>query len=126
MTAQVQSIFLLLVVYQIKHFLADFPLQNDYMLQKDHSDWSFFVPLATHCLVHAGFTLAVCLYYRPGLWWLALLDFVVHFFMDRIKAGPKYLGRFNNKDRAPFWNCFGIDQMVHHLTYLYIVWVLVA
>lgn len=67
----------------------------------------------------------IVLILAPHLWWLALLDVVIHFIMDRIKSGPRYLGRYNDKAKAAYWNCFGIDQMVHHLTHFYIVWVII-
>lgn len=88
------QIFILLTVFQLKHFIADYFLQSEYMLKKFLPGWGFALPLATHCAVHALFTLAICLLVSPGLWWLAIVDFIVHFVMDRFKAGPKYLGRF--------------------------------
>ncbi|MCB0385952.1 MAG: DUF3307 domain-containing protein [Bdellovibrionales bacterium] len=117
--------FLLLVIYQVKHFLADFPLQREYMLQKTKAGWDFFTPLAVHCLVHGILTLVIVLVLAPHLWWLMIVDVVIHFFMDRIKSGPRYLGRFHDKSKAAYWNCFGFDQMVHHLTHFYIVWVII-
>lgn len=118
-------IFLLLVLFQIKHFIADFPLQREYMLKKTHDSWKFMAPLATHCGVHGLLTLAIVLPINPQLWWLALFDFGAHFIMDRIKSGPKYFGRYNDKSRPGFWNALGFDQMVHHLTGIYIIWVVV-
>lgn len=120
-----QWTFLLLVIFQIKHFIGDFPLQREYMLKKVLPGWEFVVPLATHCLVHAVLTLAIVLPISLKFWWLAVVDFVVHFIMDRIKSGPRYLGRFTDRSAAGFWNAFGLDQMVHHLTGFYIIWVVV-
>lgn len=37
--------FLLLVIYQVKHFLADFPLQREYMLRKTDASWGFLLLL---------------------------------------------------------------------------------
>jgi hypothetical protein len=124
MTVNVELLFCLLVYYQIKHFLADFVFQNVWMLQKSSPDWNFFLPLAIHCGVHAAATLAVVLFVNPTLWWLCIVDFVVHFAMDRVKAGPRYLGRFKDVRTRAYWVSFGIDQMVHHLTHLYICWCL--
>lgn len=118
--------FLLLVVFQAKHFLADFPFQNAFMLRKRLPGWGFALPLAAHCGVHGLFTLAVCLWARPEFWWLAGVDFAAHFVMDRIKAGPRYLGRYTDPKTSAFWNCFGVDQMVHQLTYVFIAWRLAA
>ena len=121
-----EQVLVLLVVFQVKHYLADFPLQREYMLRKTLASWAFFVPLFVHCVVHATFTLAICLVVNPSLWWLSLVDFVTHFTMDRIKAGPRYLGRFNDMSKPSYWNCFGFDQMVHHLTHYFMIWVLVT
>jgi hypothetical protein len=126
MTVNVELFISLLVLYQIKHFLADFVLQNVWMLQKSRADWSFFMPLTIHCGIHAAATLIIALFVNPSLWWLGALDFVVHFAMDRLKAGPKYLGRWNDMRSRGYWVCFGLDQMVHHLTHFYICWMLAS
>jgi hypothetical protein len=109
-------IFILLVVYQFKHFLADYPLQNEYMLGKFSTGISWVLPLATHSLVHASFTFLIALVATTGnpiLWWVVLVDFVLHFTMDRLKASPNLLGRFKMHE-AKFWWALGFDQMFHH------------
>jgi len=90
----VNFVFILLVIFQLKHLVADYFLQGKYMLQKFKPGWDFFFPLLAHVTVHGGMTLAVCLYFAPHLWWLALVDMGIHFTMDRLKAGPKYMGRW--------------------------------
>ncbi|MEM7404474.1 MAG: DUF3307 domain-containing protein [Pseudomonadota bacterium] len=120
------AVFGLLVTFQLKHFIADFPLQTSWMLNKRLPGWSFVLPLAAHCAVHAGITLLIVLIVHPTLWWLALVDFCVHFVMDRCKSAAHYLGRFNDPTRQSFWNCFGFDQLVHHLTHYFIIWQLAA
>ena len=126
MTINVELLLYLLVFYQVKHFIADFVCQNVWMLQKGRAGWDFLLPLTIHCGVHAGFTLAAALFINPTLWWLAVLDFVVHFIADRIKASPRYLGCYSDIRTQSYWVCFGLDQMIHHLTHIYICWVLVA
>src|SRR5690606_20229806 len=86
--------------------------------------WGFLLPLSVHCGVHASLTLLIVVFINAQLWWLAVVDFITHFFMDRIKSGPKYLGRYNDKDKPGFWNCLGFDQMVHHFTHYYIIYIL--
>jgi hypothetical protein len=127
--SQLTLVFLLFVIFQLKHFLADYPLQNGFMLGKSRPDWSFFVPLLSHVSVHVTFTLVIALLAGvsvPVALGVAAFDGVVHFFMDRIKAGPKYLGRFKDITKSPFWWSLGFDQMIHHLTHIAIVWVLVT
>lgn len=120
-----QTTFILLIIFQVKHFICDFPLQREYMLKKTTASWAFVPPLALHSGVHASFTLMILIWFNPALWYFALYDFAIHFVMDRIKSGPKYLGRFNDKDRPGFWNALGFDQMVHHLTHYSIVWMII-
>lgn len=122
----INLIFILLIAFQLKHYVADFPLQSSWMLKKRLPGWDFAVPLATHCLVHASFTLLIVLIVNSNLWWLAVLDFSIHFIMDRCKSAQHYLGRFNDSSKQSFWNCFGLDQIVHHFTHYFIIWMLVT
>jgi hypothetical protein len=115
-------IFALLLIFQLKHLLSDYLLQSRYMLGKFNADWSFFLPLAAHASVHAAFTLGVCCVFAPTLWWLALLDGVSHFIIDRVKAGPRWLGRFNDKTRPAFWLALGADQSAHHCVHYYCIY----
>jgi len=115
-----------MVIFQVKHFLADFVFQNVYMLRKGSPSWSFVGPLSIHAGIHAFFTLAIVLYANPALWALSLLDFVIHFITDRIKAGPRYLGRFDDIHSKAYWVVYGADQMIHHLTHILICWILVT
>ncbi len=124
MSPEALIIFILVAIYQVKHFLADFLLQHNYMLKKIRPGWNFAFPLALHCAVHGALTLLIALYFNPHLWWLALVDFVIHFITDRIRSGPHYLGRFNDIHDSVFWWILGLDQMVHHLTHLLIIWIL--
>lgn len=100
-------LFALLVVYQLKHFLADYVLQGRYMLGKFQPGWEFVGPLLAHVGVHALFSYTISLFtFRLVLgvpapteffYWALLIagtDASVHFVMDRIKASPRYLGRF--------------------------------
>jgi hypothetical protein len=119
------TIFVLLVVYQIKHFLADytFQLNSRYMLGKFKPGLKFVGPLLAHVAVHGAFTFVIVFLFKffmimngaPLHFYfplyvdvprallslsiysgkLALFDMVVHFIMDRIKASPKLLGRYH-------------------------------
>lgn len=128
-------IFVLLVLFQLKHFLADYPFQNKYMLGKfKDRDWE--LPLLAHVAVHAVFTFAIASAFGIAqACCLAVLDATIHFIMDRIKASKKMLGRFKSltAETAPtatptqwkqndyFWWSLGFDQMVHHLTHYAII-----
>jgi hypothetical protein len=123
-STEIQTLFILLVVYQLKHFFADYIFQYNYMLKKIRPGWDFVAPLSLHCAVHGAMTLAVCMIYRPSMWWLGLLDFAIHFLTDRIRSGPRYLGRYTDIHASIFWWILGFDQMIHHLTHLLIIAIL--
>lgn len=90
------KIMALLFIYQIKHFLADYPMQTPYMMGK-FKDKGWVLPLSAHCGVHALLTFTIALVFTlsiPIAVGLAAFDFAIHFVMDRIKASPKLLGRY--------------------------------
>ena len=121
------TIFLLLVLFQLKHFIADYPLQTQYMLGKTKAT-GWINPLAAHAAVHAWFTFLIILFVSPDnylLYLLALVDFVIHFTVDRIKASPKLGGRFN-PTQPYFWWALGADQMAHHLTHYVFIYILIS
>jgi hypothetical protein len=90
-----KTIFLLLVIYQLKHFIADYPLQGKYMLGKFKKGTAWILPLLAHVGVHGAFTLVIaCAFHCQYAPLLALLDMTLHFIMDRIKASPNLLGRY--------------------------------
>ena len=151
----VAAALLLVAAFKVKHFVADYPLQTPYMLGK-FKPTGWVRPLAAHAGVHAAITALVALGAGAGLLALgcALLDFVVHFVMDRVKASPNLMGRWKAlsageyrsaarmaeydgtdpelvgaarfgrqllRHNTLFWNCLGIDQLVHGLTDLAVV-----
>lgn len=127
MNLMITNIFFLLVLFQLKHYAADFPLQTEYMLGKFKRE-GWILPLATHSLVHAIFTILIVGVFTTDfslVMELALLDFVVHFTMDRIKASPDLLGKWTPAD-VEFWNTVGFDQMIHHLTHYAIIYFIIT
>ena len=107
------NLFLLLVIYQLKHFVADYILQSHpFFIGKFLPGWKFVKPLSAHCGIHALMTMCIAVAWgasdeKAAL--LALLDFVIHFLMDRLKASPKWLGR---------WKALsGAEYMADHLAW---------
>lgn len=116
---------LLLFLFQIKHYYADFVIQTyEQTVRKgiyrdligishslDHV-WTSLVALSIFNIfnpISAGSILIIC-----------LLEGILHYHIDWIKV------HYGCKDIAKpiFWNQFGIDQLAHQLTYLVIVWYL--
>jgi len=122
------SVYILMPLFYLKHYYADFPLQNGYMLQKG-KDKSWILPLATHAGVHAGFTLIIILLANPKFAYLALLDFVLHFMIDRVKARYKLKpGTWEASEKgqllSKYYRALGKDQLAHYLTYSLIMFLM--
>lgn len=131
------TVFVLLIVFQVKHFIIDYVVQfsrHDSMKKFEADGWVF--PLFKHANDHgmaSAFIVSTVLY-SVGTPWLPLIllslgayafDLVVHFTMDRIKASPHMLGKHEFPSREYFFS-LAVDQSVHHVTHYVIIMVLVA
>lgn len=96
-------LYLLLVVYQLKHFICDYPLQNKYMLGKFLPYPRFILPLLAHSGIHSLFTFLICCTFGvEKALVLALFDGIIHFIVDRIKASPSLGGRFKALNKSTY------------------------
>lgn len=120
------ELFTLLILFQIKHFLCDYPLQNAYMLGKFKKvGWE--LPLLSHSAVHAIGTSLISIIFTGDIllsYLLGMLDLVVHFVVDRLKAHPDIGGRYT-QENPKFWWCLGADQMTHHLTHYLLIYFII-
>lgn len=122
-----QYFFVLLFLFNVKHFICDFHLQTPYMMKKCLPTWDFVLPLLLHCSVHAIVTFGIIYVIDKDFWFslqISVMELCAHFFIDRIKASPIYLGRFKDISKSAFWVCLGLDQLFHQLCYLYIVYLI--
>lgn len=120
------TLILLLIAFQLKHFVCDYPLQTAYMLGKFKGGSGWIEPLAAHAAVHAVSSAAIAsLFLGWGAAAIGAIDFAVHFIVDRIKASPSMLGRYKPTQKA-FWNALGADQAAHHLTHYLLIWLILA
>lgn len=147
------TVFALLVIYQIKHFVADYLLQTEWMLGKFKAGWEFVLPLTAHVSVHGALTFWIAVTVTGSFELalsLALIDMVLHFAMDRFKASPRLLGRYKPvsaseyeyikslsgpayevlaprlRSNRLFWVSIGLDQAVHHLTHYLLIYLMVV
>lgn len=113
----------LLVWLQIKHFAADYLLQNPWIMSgKGHFD-------RPGGYVHAGIHVAGT---APGLIYVGLsgglvalvvaAEFVIHFTVDHLKA-IQARTRPQSPSSARFWAMHGADQLAHHLTYSAMIYI---
>lgn len=122
--------FVILTLLFVKHFIADYPLQTSYMLNKSNKR-GWVKPLLAHSGVHAGLTfmvfmglaavipLTAAIFIAVGS---AIADFILHFVIDTAKA--QGFNNYSTSDKK-FWIALGADQLLHALTYLFLVFVLI-
>lgn len=104
---------IILVLFVLKHFLADFPLQPPYQWM-NKGKYGHAGGLI-HAAIHAALTLAILRFFNMPLW-LAVVDGIIHYHVDWFKM------QFTWKpDNKYFWWTLGVDQMLHYLTYIGIV-----
>ena len=120
--ADVPAFLALYAAFAIKHFLADFLCQPGWVAAGKCAATGWARPLAMHAAMHAVLTMLIATVVVPSLWWLGILDFVLHCAIDRTKAVLSRRLALQPADDA-FWWAFGADQLAHQLTH--IVWVVV-
>ena len=118
----VMDIILLLVLLQVKHFIADFWLQFPYMVEEKGTYWA--EGGRHHALMHTAGTFLVLAALMPMIEWaiyIAFLDGFIHYHIDWFKMNVSR--NLTPKDQA-FWTWLGFDQALHQLTYLGIIAIL--
>ena len=121
------TIILLLALFGIKHFFADFVWQTPKMLAEKGTYG------AKGGLMHAGThtvgTFVVLVAVFPWSIWsyiaaamLAVLDGVIHYHVDWAKTN---LSRGLTPADQRFWVWLGADQGMHYLTYIAIIGIIV-
>jgi hypothetical protein len=116
----VQLVLWVLLILQVKHFVADFVLQTEYQYR---NKGTYGHPGGLiHAAVHAAATPLAFLVIRPSFA-LALVivvgEFVVHYHIDWMKEQVVRARRWDYP-QAEYWWSFGADQGLHQVTYLVI------
>ncbi|KQT42929.1 hypothetical protein ASG43_15355 [Aureimonas sp. Leaf454] len=117
-----QPLVLVYLAFVAKQLLADFFLQSGWMVFGKKAEAGWLAPLLVHAAIHALGTFLIALAIAPALWWLGLVDLVVHAAIDRAKA---VWSRGLDVSNGAFWWAFGSDQAAHQLTHFVFVLALV-
>ena len=119
------EIIILLLLLQVKHCYADFVLQT-YMQTVKKGVWLHPVGIS-HTTEHMYCSLISLLAFsffvplNPGIIVLVtVVEGFVHYFVDFAKV------KYGSKDQTKpiFWTQFGVDQLAHQLTYLWMTYFL--
>lgn len=119
------ALFAALVYLTVKHWIADYVLQTRFMFANKgiYGHPGGFL----HALIHVVFTAPVFLIlpaHSPQIAALVLGgEAVIHYHMDWLKEALIRAFKLTNAGGA-YWSLFGLDQLVHSLTYLAIAYIL--
>lgn len=117
-----ELIVILFTLLVVKHFIADFILQTDKMVQEKGT---YGAPGGLHHSLWHGLLTAFIFFPVIGSVMLVLkigfIDAVCHYHIDWAKMN---ITRKYTPANQEFWFWLGVDQMLHYLTYIgLIAWV---
>jgi len=118
----VHQVLVVLILFQIKHLIADFVLQSQYILQnrRKYGHPGGLLHVAYHitgtaiCLLAVGCDLRI-------LVTILVAEALIHYHLDWTKDNLVASKSLTTTD-AKFWNLLGLDQLLHQLTYLGMAW----
>ncbi|WP_163846123.1 DUF3307 domain-containing protein [Pseudooceanicola aestuarii] len=120
----IEQVLLSMALFQVKHLLADYILQTGDMVAKK-GIYGNLVGIS-HSVIHAVLTIPVLLLVGQPVLVVAvvvLVEFVVHYHIDWAKNQLSGRLRLGTTDRE-YWFLTGIDQALHQMTYVGILYVL--
>ncbi len=117
---------LMILALTIKHFIVDFPLQAFPYQYKNKGTYGHPGGLL-HSSLHVGGTFLALIGFVPlsAAATAAALDGVIHYHIDWAKMNLNARMGWGPTTHEQFWVLLGVDQLLHMLTYIAIVWFLV-
>lgn len=113
------EILILFTLLSVKHFIADFVLQFDYMVKE--KGYYGMAGGIHHSLIHGLGTWGIFwLAGVPAAFWIAITDFIAHYHIDWAKMKIGRIKGYTPADRG-FWFWIGLDQLLHYLTYVILI-----
>jgi len=119
-TPIVAPILWAMFAFQIKHFVCDFVLQTQFQIRNKgtYGHFAGFAHAGTHVL--GSVPALLILGATPATMAILLLaEFVIHYHVDWYKA--RFDQGRGEQDNL-YWIVFGIDQLVHQLTYVAMIY----
>lgn len=113
---------ILLMALAFKHFIVDFPLQAHPYQYKNKGTYGHPGGIL-HSGLHAAGTLICLVFFAPIqiAAFLALVDGAVHYHIDWAKMNLNKKFGYDPTTHEEFWVLLGLDQLLHTLTYIWIV-----
>jgi hypothetical protein len=116
------TVLVVLLLLTIKHFVVDFLLQNKFQWSNKGTYGHFGGVL--HATLHGiGTYLCFLPFLSNGEAYISgLIDGFIHYHIDYFKMNINKQMGWTATTHEQFWWLLGLDQFLHSLTYLAIVW----
>lgn len=113
----------LLLLLQVKHFVCDFPLQWKYQYA---NKGTYGHPGGIlHAAIHQLGSVLVFFAWGHWLndwWWILMVEAIVHYHIDWAKMNINKCMGWGPLTHERFWWLLGFDQLLHQLTYVWMIW----
>lgn len=118
---------LLVIAFSLKHFVVDYLLQRKYQYS-NKGEYGHPGGLL-HAGLHGVGTFLLLLPLGYVSFWLAflmgVLDFVIHYHIDWAKTNINAKKGWGPTTHDEFWILLGLDQLLHVLTYVLIIYIVI-
>ena len=116
------STLTLILLLCTKHFIVDYPLQNKFQYSNKgkygHSGGIL------HAWLHSIGTILCFYWYAPhASWYLGTFDGIIHYHIDWAKVNINAKIGWGPTTHEEFWWLLGLDQFLHMLTYIFLVFI---
>jgi len=124
----IEPLLLMLVLLQVKHWYIDFVNQT---MEEVHSKGIYGDSAGIDHSAKQGIGTMIAILCVTGMDYiafagvLAFIDFVLHYHIDWAKINLNKRRNYT-VEHPHFWLWLGFDQMLHQLTYLFIIWMVFA
>lgn len=122
-----QELLILITLFIVKHFIVDFVCQTKWQYSNKHilgHPGGIF-----HAWLHAMITIMILDHFKLDpmiIFPIGTAEWIIHYIIDyaKMNIGIRYNLKPDNSEW--FWYLLGIDQLLHYLTYMGIVWFIVV
>lgn len=117
---------LLITLLLVKHFIWDFYFQPPYMWK---NKGTFGHPGGIlHSGIHAASSFSILVWWTSPLFALffSLFEFSIHYLTDFAKMNINRSHGWACNTHDQFWQLTGLDQLIHQLTYIIMVYAVVS
>ena len=104
----------------VKHLLCDWLMQSDYEIRNKGT--YLHHGGINHAFKHMIGTMAVTHYFAPEFtFFFSFLDGLIHYHIDWGKQNLTKVFKLTPENKG-FWFLIGLDQFLHHLTYILLIY----